>query len=53
MQHLLTWCEQGKLKPGAPSIFALEEAPKAMVQLLERSLTGKAVIQLREGDSVQ
>ena len=46
MQELLTWYEQGKLKPCISGTFPLEDAPIAMTALLERRASGKLVVNI-------
>ena len=46
MRELLTWFEQGNLKPCISRTYSLEDAPQAMQALLERRASGKLVVTL-------
>lgn len=46
MRELLTWFEQGKLKPCISRTYSLEDAPQAMQALFERRASGKLVVTL-------
>jgi NADPH2:quinone reductase len=46
MRELLTWYEQGNLKPCISRTYSLENAPQAMQALLERRASGKLVVTL-------
>lgn len=46
---LLGWFEQGRLKPHVSRTFTLEEAPRALDEVLERKAQGKLVVVVREG----
>ncbi len=46
MRELLTWFEQGNLKPCISRTYSLENAPEAMQALLERRASGKLVVTL-------
>ena len=46
MRELLTWFEQGNLKPCISRNYSLEDAPQAMQALLERRASGKLVVTL-------
>lgn len=43
---LLALLKAGKIKPHIHKIFSLEEAPKALTELIERKVKGKAVIKV-------
>ena len=45
LQTLLTWYAEGGLKPHISEVYALEDAPKAMTELMERRSTGKVVLE--------
>jgi NADPH2:quinone reductase len=47
MERMLSWIAEGKLNPMTPTLYSLEQVPQAMEHLLERKLTGKAVVQLK------
>ncbi|NHF58093.1 NADPH:quinone oxidoreductase family protein [Flavobacteriaceae bacterium TP-CH-4] len=42
--ELMQWYEQGKLKPHIHKVYSLEEAPKALEEMMQRKVKGKAVI---------
>jgi len=42
--QLMTWLEQGKLKPLISAVYPLEEAPRALQDLIERKAKGKVVL---------
>ena len=42
--ELLTWIRDGKLKPHIHARYALDEAPRALRELLERKVQGKSVL---------
>jgi NADPH2:quinone reductase len=42
--ELLTWIRDGKLKPHVHKRYALEQAPQALRDLLDRKVQGKAVL---------
>jgi NADPH:quinone reductase len=44
MERIRGWCESGLCRPHVDRTFRLEEAPKAMLALLERSVTGRAAV---------
>jgi NADPH2:quinone reductase len=44
--ELLTWIRDGKLKPHIHARYPLEEAPRAMRELLDRKVQGKAVLMI-------
>jgi NADPH2:quinone reductase len=46
MRELLTWFEQGNLKPCISRNYSLEDAPQAMQALLARRASGKLVVTL-------
>jgi NADPH2:quinone reductase len=46
LRELLSWYEQGKLKPCISQTYSLEDAPLAMKALLERRASGKLVVAL-------
>ncbi len=46
MRELLSWFEQGNLKPCISRTYSLDDAPQAMQALLERRASGKLVVTL-------
>jgi NADPH2:quinone reductase len=44
MAHLLAWVREGKLKPRISARYSLEEAPKAIRALMDRTAIGKLVV---------
>ncbi len=45
---LLKWVAEGKIKPHVSATWPLEGVPEAMQALLDRKVTGKAVIRVRQ-----
>ena len=45
LQTLLRWYAEGKLEPHISEVYALEDAPQAMMDLMERRSTGKVVLE--------
>lgn len=45
---LLEWVAQGKIRPHVSATWPLEGVPEAMQALLDRRITGKAVIRIRQ-----
>ncbi|MHA7057129.1 NADPH:quinone oxidoreductase family protein [Aquimarina sp. M1] len=43
--QLMKWLEEGKLKPHIHKLYALEEAPDALEEMISRKVRGKVVIQ--------
>ncbi len=48
LQELVQWLREGRLKPRVCARYPLEQAADAMADLLERRVTGKVVLQVRE-----
>lgn len=44
IQELITWINEGKLKPHVSATYPLEHVAEAMNDLMERKVTGKAVL---------
>ena len=44
--ELLTWIRSGKIKQHIDKIYTLEQAPNALLDLMERKIKGKAVIKV-------
>ena len=44
IQELITWINEGKLKPHVSATYPLEEVANALNDLMERKVTGKAVL---------
>jgi NADPH2:quinone reductase len=44
MERLRGWCEAGLCRPHVDRTYRLEDAPKAMAALLERSVTGRLAV---------
>jgi NADPH2:quinone reductase len=44
MERIRGWCEAGLCRPHVDRIYRLDEAPKAMQALLERSVTGRVAV---------
>jgi NADPH:quinone reductase-like Zn-dependent oxidoreductase/acyl dehydratase len=51
--ELLTWMSQGKIAQPIHKIYSLEEAPTAIIDLMERTVLGKAVVQVRSEPPTQ
>ena len=49
VRTLLDWWSDGRIKPVISRVVALEDAPSGFADLLQRSVTGKVVVQVREG----
>lgn len=45
-RELMTWYAEGKLSPHIHKIFDLEDAPKAIEELMHRKVSGKVVVQI-------
>lgn len=45
-QELLKWFMEGKIKPHIHKVYALEDAPKALEEMMERKVKGKVVIEV-------
>lgn len=45
--QIIQWILQGKLKQHIHQIYSLEEAPKAIDDMIQRKINGKAVIQIK------
>ena len=43
--ELIQWHAQGKLKPHIHAVYPLEEAQKAMEEMMQRKVRGKIVIE--------
>lgn len=48
MQELVQWLQQGRLRPHVCATYPLERAADAMNDLLERKVTGKVVLVVRD-----
>jgi NADPH:quinone reductase len=46
--ELLTWFSEGKLKPHVSATYPLEQVADALNDLMERKVTGKAVLVTNE-----
>ena len=46
IQQLLTWFVKGELKPHIDKVYALENAPKALEDMMQRKTKGKIVIDI-------
>ena len=46
MQDLIGWLAEGKLKPHIGARYCLEQAPRAIADLMEGRATGKLVIEI-------
>jgi NADPH2:quinone reductase len=46
MQDLIGWLAEGKLKPHIGARYSLEQAPRAIADLMEGRATGKLVIEI-------
>jgi NADPH2:quinone reductase len=46
IQQLLTWFVKGELKPHIDKVYALENAPKALEDMMQRKTKGKIVIDM-------
>jgi len=44
IQELITWMNEGKLKPHVSATYSLEQVADALNNLMERKVTGKAVL---------
>jgi NADPH2:quinone reductase len=44
IHELITWFAEGKLKPHVSATYPLEHAAEALNNLMERKVTGKAVL---------
>ena len=44
IQELITWVNEGKLKPHVSATYSLEQVSDALKNLMERKVTGKAVL---------
>jgi len=44
MERIRGWCEAGLCRPHVDRTYRLEDAPKAMAALLERSVTGRLAV---------
>lgn len=45
--QLIQWILQGKLKQHIHQLYSLEDAPKAIQEMIQRKVNGKAVIQIK------
>ncbi len=45
-ERIFQWCREGKLKPHVSHTFPLAQVPDALYALIERKVTGKAVIKV-------
>lgn len=48
IEELLRWYGEGKIKPLVSATFGLAQAGEALTSLIERKVTGKAVLSVRE-----
>ncbi|MGI9333380.1 MAG: NADPH:quinone oxidoreductase family protein [Gammaproteobacteria bacterium] len=48
-ERLLEWFEQGRLEPHVSRTFPLDDAPRALSEVLRRNALGKLVIAVRDG----
>lgn len=46
--QLIQWIIQGKIKQHIHQVYSLSEAPKALQQMMDREIKGKAVIQIQK-----
>ena len=46
IQQLLTWFIKGELKPHIDKVYALQNAPKALEDMMQRKIKGKIVIDM-------
>jgi NADPH2:quinone reductase len=46
IQQLLTWFAKGELQPHIDKTYALQEAPKALEEMMQRKVKGKIVIDM-------
>jgi NADPH2:quinone reductase len=44
LEEIFTWAGEGRIRPPQPTTYPLDHAPRALGDLLERRLTGKAVL---------
>jgi NADPH:quinone reductase len=51
--ELLNWMREGKIAQPIHKIYSLEESPMAILDLMERRVLGKAVVQIREEPPMQ
>ena len=45
--QLMSWYTEGKVKPHIDKIYALEDAPRALEDMIERKIKGKVVLEMR------
>jgi NADPH2:quinone reductase len=51
--QIIQWILQGKLKQHIHHIYSLEDAPKAIADMIQRKINGKAVIQIKSEKRIE